>query len=81
MKQFEIRTPALKAASEAALNVIAKRPSGEMDHDEARDLVASANAISRAVATELQVRIAMPKLTAIEAKQIEAETTAKIEAA
>ncbi len=81
MKTFEITHPALKIASDAAIAVISGRQSGAMEKDEARDIIAGANAITRSVGQELQVRLAMPKIAAMEAKMIEAEQQPKIAAA
>lgn len=80
MKTFEITTPALKTATEAALAVIAGRQNGTMEKDEARDVIAGVNAVTRGVGQELQVRLAMPKLAAVEAKLIE-NAAKQIEAA
>lgn len=72
MKPFEITTPALQIAADAASAVIEGRKAGTMEKDEARDIVAAANATTRAVGTELQVRLAMPKIAAMEAKMVPA---------
>lgn len=68
MKTFEIKTPALKIVTDALTGVIADRQSGAMEKDEARDIVAAGNGVIRAVGQELKVRLAMPKLVALEAK-------------
>lgn len=71
MKTFEITTPALKTVSDALLGVIDGRKVGTMEKEEARDIVAAGNGVIRAVGQELKVRLAMPKLAAMEAKMIE----------
>ena len=67
MKSFEITTPALQSAMrkfEAATD-------GTLENDVARTHVAAGSGIVRAVAEELKVRLAMPKIAAAEAKLIE----------
>lgn len=71
MKTFEVTTPALKTCVEASLAVINGRRDGSMERDEARDVIGAVNATTRAVGQELQVRLAMPRLAAIEAKVVE----------
>lgn len=73
MKTFEILTPALKTVTDALSGVIADRKAGTMEKDEARDIVAAGNGVIRAVGQELKVRLAMPKLAALEAKLVEGE--------
>lgn len=68
MKTFEINTPILKTVTDALTGVIHGREAGLMEKDEARDIVAASNGVTRAVGQELQVRLAMPKLAAIDAK-------------
>lgn len=75
MKQFEVVTPALQDAVEACRRVIAGREEGTMEKEEGRDLISAANGITRAVGQELNVRLAMPKLAALEAKAIEGTTS------
>lgn len=83
MKPFEITTPALKVATDAALTVIQNRQNGSMDKEEARDVIAGVNAVVRSVGQELQVRLAMPKIAATEARMIDVErkSAEQIEAA
>jgi len=81
MKTFEITTPSLKEAEAAFRGVIAGRQTGAMEHDEARDIVSAGNGVVRAVGQELKVRLAMPKIAAMEAKMIEAEDRQQIEKA
>lgn len=76
MKPFEITTPVLKQASDAALAVIDGRMKGTMEKDEARDIIAGVNATTRTVGEELKVRLAMPKLAAMEARMIDAAEAA-----
>lgn len=67
MKPFEITTPALQSAMrkfEAATD-------GTLETSVARNHVAAASGIVRAVGQELQVRLAAPRLAAQEAKLIE----------
>jgi len=73
MKTFEIQTPALKDAMDAFRNVISGRQSGAIEKDEARDIVAASNGVVKTVGQELRVRLAMPKLTAMESKMIEGQ--------
>lgn len=73
MKTFEITTPALREATDAFRGVISGRQSGAMEKDEARDITAAAGGVVRAVGQELKVRLAMPKIAAMEAKMIEAD--------
>lgn len=73
MKTFEIVTPALREVTDAFRDVIAGRRSGTLEKDEARDIVSAGNSVVRAIGQELKVRLAMPKLAAIEAKMVEGE--------
>lgn len=77
MKTFEITTPALKETVTALQGVISGRQDGSIEKDEARDIIGAGNGVIRAVGQELKVRLAMPKLAAMEAKMIEAEAGAK----
>jgi len=77
MKEFEIKTPILKEAADAFRNVVSGRTSGAMEGDIARDIVAAGNGIVKTVGTELKVRLAMPKIAAMEAKVIEGEIIEK----
>lgn len=83
MKTFEIQTPALKRAADEAIAVIDGRKNGTMEKDEAQDVLVGSNRLIQAVGQELKVRLAMPKLAAMEAKMIEAESASQrqIEAA
>jgi hypothetical protein len=72
MKTFEITTPALKTVTEALTGVISARQTGAMEKDEARDITNASKGVISAVGQELKVRLAMPKLAAMEAKMIEA---------
>lgn len=76
MKTFEITTPALKTVTDALTGVITDRQSGAMEKDEARDIVSAGNGVIRAVGQELKVRLAMPKLIAMEAKMQATEAVA-----
>lgn len=76
MKTFEITTPALKTVTDALTSVITDRQSGAMEKDEARDIVSAGNGVIRAVGQELKVRLAMPKLIAMEAKMQATEAVA-----
>ena len=74
MRTFEITTPALLAAVDACNNVL----TGAIDGPEAGHVIGASNATVKAVNAELAVRLAAPKLAAIEAKLVEAETQKKI---
>lgn len=76
MKTFEITTPALKTVTDALTSVITDRQSSAMEKDEARDIVSAGNGVIRAVGQELKVRLAMPKLIAMEAKMQATEAVA-----
>lgn len=80
MKTFEIQTPALREATDAFRGVIAGRQSGTMEKDEARDITAAGNGVVKAIGQELKVRLAMPKIAAMEAKMIEGEAQKSIAA-
>lgn len=71
MKTFEVQTPALRKAMESAVDVIDGCSDGSLENDRARNMIAASNSITRAVGQELQVRLAAPRLAAIEAKQVE----------
>lgn len=71
MKTFEIQTPLLKKAATAFGEVMEGRKAGTMERDEGRDIVAAGNGIVRTIGQELKVRLALPKLNAIEAKMAE----------
>ncbi|HXF53359.1 MAG TPA: hypothetical protein VNK52_04475 [Hyphomicrobiaceae bacterium] len=73
MKSFEVRTPVLCEAVEALRAVIAGRQDGSMEGTQARDIVAAANGLIRAVGQDLRVRLAEPRLAAQEAKLIASE--------
>ena len=73
MKTFEITTPELRRAVENFDAATA----GNVDGTEARVLVAAGNGRVRTVGQELKVRLAMPKIAAIEAKLIEGTAPAK----
>ena len=77
MKTFEIQTPALRDTVSALQDVISGRKGGVVEKDEARDIISAGNGVIRAVGQELKVRLAMPKLAAMEAKMIEGESKAK----
>lgn len=73
MKAFEITTPALKTVTDALTGVIASRQTGAMEKEEARDIISAGKGVISAVGQELKVRLAMPKIAAMEAKMIEAD--------
>ena len=77
MKTFEVTTPALRDAVAACKDVL----TGVVEGQEARNRIGAANATISAVGQELKVRLAMPKLAAMEAKMIEAEEHKQLEAA
>lgn len=81
MKSFEITTPGLKEAAETFSAVIKGAGDGTLEKEQARNMIAAGNGITRTHATELSIRLAMPKLLAMEAKMIEAEQHKKLEAA
>lgn len=70
MKPFEITTPALVKA----MQNFETATGGTLDTREAAQAIAAGNGIVKAVGQELKVRLAMPKLAAIEAKTIEHES-------
>lgn len=80
MKPFEITTPSLIEANEAFRKVIDGRQSGAMESDEARDIVAAGNGVVRTIGQELKVRLAMPKIAALEARMIEEPAAGRIAA-
>lgn len=69
MQPFEITTPALKHAISACGDVL----NGVVEGGEAKNRIGAANAIISAVGTELKVRLAAPKIAAMEAKLIEGQ--------
>jgi hypothetical protein len=78
MRPFEIQTPALRSVVESANAVRSGLSSGTMEKDVASGInKADANTV-RAVGEELKVRLAMPKLAAMEAKMIEASAQQQI---
>ena len=69
MKTFEITTPVLNES----IALFRRATDGTMDTKEAANHIAAGNGITKAVGQELKVRLAMPRLAAMEAKMIEAD--------
>ena len=69
---FEVQTPALKRVIDQMDGVMSGMSDGSMEASDAGRMVAAGRETTRAVSTELAVRLAMPKLAKAQ------RTTAKI---
>lgn len=75
---YEIKTPMLIEAADAARAVIAGISTGTMDPREAREINSAAAKLISVVSTDVKARLAAPKITAHEAKLIESSVSPKI---
>lgn len=74
-----VKTPELAVASEALTRLIQEADNGGADLQQGKLVVSGSNAICRVIKTDLDRRLAGPKLIAAEARLIEAETRQQIE--
>lgn len=64
--QFEIKTPDLAHARDALKDVLSSVKKQEMDNKTANTIVSAANGLRSAVAADLRVRLAAPRLAELE---------------
>ena len=72
MSTYEITTPLIAKSVEAARAAIAGIQDGSLEPRHAAILISGARAFQNAVSTDIKARIAAPKISAQEAKLIEA---------
>lgn len=69
MSNFEMRTPLLKKATDVMSSLLDDLAEGAVEHNTAARMIGATNALTRGVATELNVRLKAPMIAKADAAQ------------